>query len=146
MREKEQHLSPEAWVLQRIPCFVDLVEEGYLVKWERLTWAQGFSVAPLCDKEEGMVVRVRDCTEKASIDTEVEGYGGLRMRRGIVKLSFDDVIHCNLLSLPPMPSSTLCGYDASAPHVWLLWYSLHWFHNTINPFFLDQFMWFIRIY
>lgn len=36
------------------------------MKWERLTWAQAFSVAPLCDKEEGMVVRV---TEKASIGT-----------------------------------------------------------------------------
>lgn len=65
--------------MQRILCFVDVVEEGYLVKWERLTWAEDFSVAPLCDKEEGMVVRVRDCREKASIDRQVEGYGGLRM-------------------------------------------------------------------
>jgi len=39
------------------------------MKWERLTWevAEGLSVAPLRDREEGMVVAVSDCTEKASI-------------------------------------------------------------------------------
>jgi len=86
------------------------------VKWERLTWAQGFSVAPLWDKEEGMVVRVSDCREKASIGTGRRLWR-IMMRRRIVKFSFDDVIHCYLLSMAPMPSSTLCGYDAPAPHV-----------------------------
>ena len=62
------YISPEAWALvQRILCFV---VQGYLVKWERLTWevAEGLSVAALRDREEvGMVVAVSDCTEKASI-------------------------------------------------------------------------------
>ena len=47
--------------MQRIFCFVDLVVQGYLMKWERLTWevAEGLSVAPLRDREEGMVVAVK---------------------------------------------------------------------------------------
>ena len=39
-----------------ILCFVALEVPGYLVKWERLTCeTEGFSVASLRDKLEGMV-------------------------------------------------------------------------------------------
>lgn len=96
--------------MQRILCFVALEVQGYLVKWERLTWeAKGFSVASLHDKEEGMVTVISDCTEKASIAKGRRMSLRLRMRWGIVNFvnSFDRVCY----PLAPMSFSTVREYE-----------------------------------